>query len=191
MSATFSPTILPPVPDGAACAVCRAPLGPAARYCLACGERQAAVRAELLDLVVGRVPAARPGAVARDAGAPVGPSASAAPVPPAPSVVPPATVVSAPPAGPRTWPFAVTAAVLVALVVGLVVGRLFADGRDAPAAAPVVRVEPAPAPTGESAADGVPVPALTGEPVVDGVPAPGPAASVPADAAAPAAGGTE
>lgn len=152
MSATLSQSTSSPVLEGAVCTACHAPLGRTARYCLNCGERQAAARVELIDLVVASRPigsaSAAEAVTASVPVAPAGPGA-AGPAVPAPAV-PPASVALLPAPGPRTWPFAVTAVVLVALVVGLLVGRWLGEERGS-AEPQVIRIE---APAAVPAASG-------------------------------------
>lgn len=138
------PTPLP-VPnserDRDACAVCRSPLNPAARYCLQCGARRAGARLEFLDVLDEQ-----PGRAHAAASVLLAPAATTPPRPP--------SRLDAL----RTWPFGLTAVVLLALLVGLLAGRWLSD-RDDPgsAATQVIRVEG----TGVPAAAGAAAPTAT------------------------------
>lgn len=183
--------------DGAACAACGAPLGSAARYCLSCGARQAGARTELLDLVpvASASPACDPSAaptavVPAVVPVPVSSAPSAAAVPP----VPPASVATLAAAGPRTWPFAVTAAVLVALVVGLGLGRLLADGRGGAGDPQVIRIEGAGGVATEAPAAEAPAtegPATSNAPAAEAAPPAGEGAASTPTPASTVPGGTE
>jgi hypothetical protein len=123
------PTPLPiPTPaepharDRDACAVCRSPLSPDARYCLQCGARRAGARLEFLDVLDEQPGRATAPALAATARADV------------PARTARLDVL-------RTWPFGLTAVVLLALLIGLVAGRWLSDRDATTAATQVIRVE--------------------------------------------------